>query len=363
MLSHKDKEILLSEFPKIKLSYENIIHKKVYNIDLIVGIPEGIKCFAWFTIYNEKSLCLIMELSKNKMEINDIKIGICCFNERLCFGTLFYGTLFNYMNNKFFSIEDIFYNKGNNCFSENWENKFIIISEILNNDIKQLSYNNNFIIFGLPIISNSDETFNEIINKNIKYKISSVQYRSLNRVNNYLLLSYDEYEKYVNKKPIYPKQEINMTQELNMSREKKENKENKDFEYTNKNTKDKKHLLIKENLLIKEQIDINKTKNVYDKQNIFIVKPDIQNDVYHLYINDSYKGLACIPDYKTSVMLNELFRNIKENKNLDALEESDEEDEFENCNIDKFVFLDKSHKMLCNYNKKFKKWVPIRVVD
>ena len=69
--------------------------------------------------------------------------------------------------------------------------------------------------------------------------------------------------------------------------------------------------------------------------------------------------IASIPDYKTSVMMNSLFRNIKENKSLDALEESDDEDEFENVNLDKFVDLSKKIKMKCVYNYKFKKWTPI----
>jgi hypothetical protein len=57
--------------------------------------------------------------------------------------------------------------------------------------------------------------------------------------------------------------------------------------------------------------------------------------------------------------MNRLFRNIKENQNLDALEESDDETEFQNENDDKFVFLDKSFKMNCVYNPKFKKWMPV----
>jgi hypothetical protein len=60
--------------------------------------------------------------------------------------------------------------------------------------------------------------------------------------------------------------------------------------------------------------------------------------------------------------MNKLFRNIKENEDLDKLEESDDEDEFENPNVDKFVYLEKSFKMKCQYNKRFKKWVPIEVV-
>ena len=41
------------------------------------------------------------------------------------------------------------------------------------------------------------------------------------------------------------------------------------------------------------------------------------------------------------------------------MEESDEEAEFENDKEDKYVFLDKSFKMNCQYNHKFKKWTPI----
>ena len=75
---------------------------------------------------------------------------------------------------------------------------------------------------------------------------------------------------------------------------------------------------------------------------IFAIKPDIQNDVYYLYyknrINELEKyDMAAVPDFKTSKMMNTIFRNIKENDNLDALEESDDEDEFENIDLDKFV--------------------------
>jgi len=107
-----------------------------------------------------------------------------------------------------------------------------------------------------------------------------------------------------------------------------------------------------------------KYKHNTSKTCIFIVKPDIQNDIYKLYyLNNSkeiYHDIAYIPDYNTSVMMNKLFRNIKENDNLDALEESDDEDTFENINLDKFVDLDKSMNMECSYNNKFKMWVPIK---
>jgi hypothetical protein len=96
------------------------------------------------------------------------------------------------------------------------------------------------------------------------------------------------------------------------------------------------------------------------------VRPDLQNDIYHLYCcnekgEEVYHDLACIPDYKTSLLMNRLFRKIKENDNLDALEESDDEEEFQNEKEDRFVFLDREYTMSCSYHYKFKKWVPLQI--
>ena len=108
-------------------------------------------------------------------------------------------------------------------------------------------------------------------------------------------------------------------------------------------------------------------KNENRKQAVFMIKPDIQNDIYNLYISYEKTGLqfydvACIPDFTTSVKMNKLFRNIKENNNLDTLEESDDEEEFQNVNLSKYVDLDKRYNMTCVYNHKFKKWVPLEIV-
>jgi hypothetical protein len=97
---------------------------------------------------------------------------------------------------------------------------------------------------------------------------------------------------------------------------------------------------------------------------VFKVIAETQNDIYTLYDDkDVDCGLACIPTYEVSKMMNRLFRNIKENRNLDLLEESDDEEEFENISLDKFI-TDKSRviKMECEYVPKFKKWQPIKQV-
>ena len=100
---------------------------------------------------------------------------------------------------------------------------------------------------------------------------------------------------------------------------------------------------------------------------IFQVRADIQFDIYHLYAygqtGPAYYDIAYIPNYKSSVFMNGLFRNIKENKNLDYIEESDDEDDFENCKEDKYVDLKKIVYMECVFNPKFKRWVPVKVVN
>jgi hypothetical protein len=119
--------------------------------------------------------------------------------------------------------------------------------------------------------------------------------------------------------------------------------------YKNPTHYDSKQLYNEMNLLVKKKM-------------IFKVKANIQNDIYHLFFDGNEPNdIAYISNYQTSVMMNKLFRNIKENDNLDTLEESDDEDEFQNDTIDKFVDLEKEYNMVCVYNKKYKKWEPLCV--
>jgi hypothetical protein len=95
----------------------------------------------------------------------------------------------------------------------------------------------------------------------------------------------------------------------------------------------------------------------------FEVVADVQNDVYNCYYGNQseFYGVLYIPTIKTSVMMNKLFRKIKENDNLDALEESDDDEEFENINEDKFLLQNKKYVMECEFNPKFRKWYPVRL--
>jgi hypothetical protein len=337
MFKTLDKQMILSDFPNIKLSYENITHKKVYNSDMILVIPDGKKCFAWFTYINDKPTCLVMELASDK-NINDIKHVNACFSNELSYGTIFYGTLFTHLGNRFFTIEDIFSYRDELIERKDWIYKMEKIKKMLKYDLKQVSYNNSFVIFGLPIICRTnDELENKL--QNVKYKINSIQYRLYNKTNSYLFITYDNY---INQK------EIEVV-----------NKYVKPQVPTQRQTQEKPF----EKLFVKQPVKSKAFGEV-----VFLIKPDIQNDIYYLYcldqnLQEEQHSIANIPDYNTSVMMNKLFRIVKENNNLDALEESDDEDEFENEKITKFVHLDKSHKLICHFNHKFKKWTPVKLAN
>ena len=341
MIKNLNKQDILSDFPNVKLSYENITHKKVYNSDMILVIPEGKKCFAWFTYINEKPSCLIMELAGDK-NIVDIKHVNACFSNELSYGTIFYGTLFNHLGNRFFTIEDIFSYKDELIERRDWNYKMEKIKKVLKYDLKLVSYNNSFVIFGLPIICRTnDELENKL--QNVKYKINSIQYRLYNRTNISLFITYENYINYkdipvVNK---YVQPQVPTQRQI----------QEKPLEKT----------------LVKQPANSKASVKPFGEV-VFLIKPDVQNDIYYLYcldknLKEEQHSIAHIPDYNTSVMMNKLFRIIKENNNLDALEESDDEEEFENEDISKFVHLDKSHKMICQFNHKFKKWIPIKLAN
>jgi hypothetical protein len=297
---------VLNNFPNFELSYEIITHKKVYNSDVIIAIPDGIKYFAWFTTNKLISICYLLEVTNNKISnVKQIKVN---FDESLALGTIFYGTLFKYNDIRCFCIEDIYYYKSKNYIHISYLTKLELLRTIMNTELTQNILDNSYTLFGLPLMNND---FNLLL-QNIQllpYKVSNIKYRFFNKNNCRKIIS--------------------MT-------------------YFKPGLKNVNHKVINDSI----------------RRAVFKITADIEPDIYNLFTdNDEYFDKAFIPDYKTSVMMNKLFRKIKENDNIDTIEESDDEEEFENANIDKFVYLEKSFKMICEYNYKFKRWVPINLAD
>jgi hypothetical protein len=301
-------EELLSEFPKFELSYETMMHNKVHEYDIMCAIPEGDKCFAWFTVHENEHVCFIRNKQENQM-VQKMTIAITSFHDSLVYGqgTVLYGTIFKYNDVSCFCIEDMYYYKGSDLTNYSYLKKLQLIRQCLEKELCSNALTNKFTIFGLPIFkTNFSSLLQEIAL--LPYKVDKIQYRFFNS------------KKVLAVKYYKPN--------------------------TNKNV-------------------FERGTNAMTKTNkaVFKVSPQIQTDIYNLFIyndgKEEFFSIAFIPDYNTSVLMNKLFRNIKENINLDALEESDDEAEFENEKEDKYVFLDRSFKMNCQYNHKFKKWVPV----
>ena len=107
----------------------------------------------------------------------------------------------------------------------------------------------------------------------------------------------------------------------------------------------------------------NLYEKVKDEKNaIFCIKPDSTVDIYKLYCkNNEFYGLAHIPNIKVSIYMNKLFRKIKENINIDFVEESDTEEEFETNNTNYIV--NNQMNIECVYSDKFRAWIPINKTE
>lgn len=352
---------LIKRLPKFELSYETIAHKKVFPAyNACLSIPNGKKYIAWFSFDKNKDVCYLMELNKEKTVTKATTVDTI-FHNNLSKGTILYGTVIpldkpvvtttetqnpSQMQNqgkRFFVIEDIFFYKGiplkNTIFGE----KLGYIEDFVKNQIVQKFSSDSGLVFTLPVLwgINENEPREETIfaeyekiKENISYNVHHLQLRKLTDIAPYINLTVSNVLTKLNK------------QSNNTNNAEKAEQQSK-FQLTNFIPDFRKHQ--------------------YRFPTVFQVSADIQFDVYHLFAcgknhNMVYYGVSYIPNLKTSIFMNNLFRNIRENKNLDYIEESDDEADFENTAEDKYVDLNKTLNIECSFHQKFKKWVPIRVV-
>lgn len=354
--NNNNNEDVLKQFPKIKFSYESKPYKKVsqnnnsqcntnvsntsdsdsdINKEIYFIIPKGKKYLVWFK--NNECFFLELDAQRKIVTITKKNVSHAFPNNTILYGTHFY--IRKIKNNRencdttyYFTIENIHYYNGLHLDTISVFEKLKKINDFFKQQQQLNSQKqHNAVEIGLPHISSSLKGASDI---KPFYSAFCIQKRHCSNTSN-------EYENVfyfnsVNTQLYAPLPEPSLAPAPAIA-----------FTAANK---------------------VNNNGN-NGKYKFFMVKADIQNDIYHLSNPDGSANnanpnvenelIASIPDYKTSVMMNSLFRNIKENKSLDALEESDDEDEFENVNLDKFVDLSKKIKMKCIYNYKFKKWTPI----
>lgn len=310
---------IMKRFPKFELSYETDAHKKVPDTyDACISIIQGKKAFAWFTFSGKDDVCLILELNRERKigTVTQADIGHSV-TPALAQGTVFYGTLVD--DGAALVIEDVFFYHGVSLKSCVFSKKLGMMQDFFKG-WKGISSAFQFYIAEMCQPGTIPT----------KYPYHHLQYRSLNKIVPYLNLTKELAKTVVASAG---------TNDVNLANE----------------------------LLIPPK-NLNFAKPQYRETTVFQIKADVQFDIYHLYAFGKqsslvYCGVAYIPDMKTSFFMNGLFRNIKENRNLDYIEESDDEDDFQDTRRDKYVDLKKTITLECQFHPKFKRWVPMRVLE
>jgi hypothetical protein len=338
-LSQNQTTQLMKRFPEFELSYETISHKKVSpKYDICMAIPTGKKCFAWFTFHNDHDVCYLLDLNREK-KITKATVLSTNFEHNLSLGTIMYGTFIKEETtngNQWFVIEDIMFYKGIPMKKSSFTERLAFIAELMG-QIKQEFRKPADTVLVLPMLwqvqlneAMEDYPINipQEISSTVYYQIHHIQYRSCGEIMPYL--------------------NVNINKKIGGAAETKK-------------------AILPSLFFDNTKLRMDFTKPQYRYNTVFKVMADIQFDIYHLfaYGKDNaqvYYNIAYIPNYKTSIMMNSLFRNIRENKNLDYIEESDDDEDFQNMNIDKYVNIEKVLLMECVFNNKFKRWTPVRVV-
>ena len=313
---------VIQRFPKFELSYETISHKKVSSekYQIALAIPQGKKYYAWFSFYENRNVCYLLELTREK-KIGKITMQTIPSTMELSLGTIVYGTMVD-SDFPVFVIEDIYFYKGICVKQFVFSQKLGIIENMFMHTQKHRELS-----FALPSMWKYDESDADLpktIAETCGYVIHHIQYRSLCDILPYVNLSAKQ------KPDVKPA------------------------------------ILLQNTLRVTQKFDYSKPQ--YKYPTVFEMKADVQFDIYHLFAygpNSSriYCGVAGIPTYKSSVFMNAMFRNIRENKNLDYIEESDDEDDFENVDFSKYVNTEKTVIMECGFNTKFKKWIPMKIAQ
>jgi hypothetical protein len=389
VLSLQDVDSLLSNFPTTRLSYEASIHKNDKNPNPISDytcflLPKGRRCIAWATEWRRTKIIAVIEIENTSRDRERdrersispiirkfhqdngwlpgrVRILDACFDRSLVYGSVFGGVLFrlsedrisNTSQSQFFSIHTIYWYKGNLVPPLTASGHIQLCEDIFaDNNIRQVAYTKqNSVIFGLPVLCHTEEDAQNIA-RNLPYDTFAIQYRYFThtRVFQQILQDKPPVQNHIQPQP--PRIISNHAVALAPA----------PVESASSSSSAKRAFI---------QPSDEMLTNI---QAIFIVRPNIQNDIYELFVLPSaaassrggrfeyvFHNFAHIPGYKTSVMMNRLFRNITENERLDTMEESDDETEFENTEPDKYVTLTKEYRMTCRFNKRFCRWVPIEL--
>lgn len=275
---------------------------------LYMGIPFGKRCNLWLTFENKDIIMLLLDPKNNIIIQKHKNISFSDVHPKWQYGTLFCGTMTNEVSHKehalkggVYVIEDIFTYKGIDVTKRSFCDRFHFITEFMN-DYKP---KHGPVVKVAKINKNANDPF--------LYKTYKIKQLNVGADCNNII---------------------------------KECANNGGGNNGGGATNNKRY---------------NKHKPQYKLPTIFKVKAHNDEDIYELYAYDASNGgstfytIAGINDYKTSIMMNSIFRNVRENSNIDYIEMSDDEEEY--IKPLKEVLIE------CIYNAKFGKWMPVKVAS
>ena len=347
-------EMRLAAIPGMKISYELNGYKKVSG-DYFYIIPKGKKCVVWFTHYKTKPAALFFELDpRDHSKIKFITIREphpqCCDAALHSgdYGTVCYGTLFAHEAHQFFTIENIHVYKSRPVDALSVDEKYALTVGMFERDGlgcgaidasatattatvqtgQSRPTRNARVWFGLPVKCAS---YADALRISTSYAVYAIQARFGNQTDN-------RYH---------------------------QNCQNAAGRSSTVIAPDGPGAYVQPESKPQTNAAMPRQPQASQGQRTFMVRADRQADLYSLVCPASgcaEPEYAHIGDYKTSVFMNSVFRRVRENVRLDAIEESDDETEFQNSEPDKNVNLEKSVLMLCSFNYRFKRWVPLKCV-
>ncbi len=358
-LEHKQN--IIACFPQIELPKETLLHQKVVNADMYIASPYGTKYFAWITTTNyvklndtNKPICLFVESGNNTylpsqsiFYINLERVETNWINHYIFHGILFKTnsnsalssslSLSSRNNPMYFAVDYMYDFKsshilGNKSFDQTLQLFQYIFTQESFMQLRKDFISTNMLHIGTPIM---EHKFSDLLNKlsELPYNIQYIQFRYFNHKENDPI-------KFVK----YFKPNLNKTM-----------------------TQTRSSIQIQNSVQTPTTLLPSKPNNNVNRLShaVFKVYAKRQQDMYKLVVEKNGQecevDTAYIPNYKVSILMNGLFRNQKINtvNNIDYQEESEDEDEDELTSIDE----KKSENIMCEYSRKFKKWVPLHRVS
>lgn len=328
VLSEEEMNTMMEKFPSksIRISYGKKLHKKsdvpIQAIHVIV--PKGMKMYAWFTSYRGKPVCALIETDRRGVP-SKIKIRPAIFEPDLSYGTILYGTMVRSTAGKhhYLVCDNIFQYKGVDMAHTSYTKKIATIQKLLFEDVSSKVYSHNFMSFATPCM------FSGFADAMYTMKNSS-------------LMAYSPYCIQVWK--------TNNSQPFGMVHATSA----VDFDMQDTGVGGTTGRLGVNPILSK--LAVNRAESI-TRANL-LVTCEAEQDTYSYHdVRTNTRKHLCVPTFKDSVALNAIFRNYKENVNLDTLEESDEEDEFEDISDTKYSNVGMEKNVTCEYNKNLSGWV------